>query len=151
VRLGIGNDHIGFPLKLALAEHLATAGHTVVDFGHDGTDRVDYPVYALRVAEAVVEGTVDRGLVICGSGVGVSIAANKVTGVRCVCCSEPYSAAMSRLHNDTNMIAIGSRVLGEGAAFGVVDSWLAAEFEGGRHTDRVAQLSAIEASQRRRS
>lgn len=144
MRIGIGNDHVGYQLKASLAEHLVDLGHTVIDFGHDGTDRVDYPIYAQRVAQAVAEGAVECGVVMCGSGVGVSIVANKTAGVRCVCCSEPYSARLSRMHNDTNMIAMGSHVVGPGLARLILDSWLSAEFEGGRHASRVTQITAVE-------
>lgn len=142
--IAIGNDHAGYRLKLAVARHLRDGGHDVVDLGHHSDDSADYPVYGRRVAEAVARGEAERGIVICGTGVGISIAANKVSGIRCVCCSEPYSATLSRQHNDTNVLALGSRVLGAGLALTIVDAWLAAEFEGGRHAARVALIHADE-------
>jgi ribose 5-phosphate isomerase B len=141
VRIAIGNDHVAYDLKLAVVAHLRERGHDVLDLGHHGRDRVDYPLFGRRVAQAVVDGRAERGIAICGSGVGISIAANKVEGVRCVCCSEPYSARLSRNHNDTNVLAFGSRVVGIGLAELIVDAWLEAEFEGGRHASRVQMLS----------
>ena len=142
MRIAVGNDHAAYDLKLAIVAHLRERGHDVLDLGHDGRDRVDYPVFGRRVGQAVVGGQAERGIVICGSGVGISIAANKVDGVRCVCCSEPYSAKLSRIHNDTNVLAFGSRVVGVGLAELIVDAWLEAEFEGGRHASRVQMLGA---------
>jgi ribose 5-phosphate isomerase B len=143
VRIAVGNDHVAYDLKLAVVGHLRERGHDVLDLGHHGRDRVDYPVFGRLVARAVVDDQVERGIVICGSGVGIAIAANKVEGVRCVCCSEPYSARLSRNHNDTNVLAFGSRVVGIGLAELIVDAWLEAEFEGGRHTSRVQMLTVV--------
>lgn len=145
MKIGIGNDHVAYQLKLAIKAHLEAAGHEVVDYGHHSAERTDYPIYGRRVGEAVSSGEVERGIVICGSGVGISIAANKVHGVRCVCCSEPYSAKLSRQHNDTNMLAFGARVVGDELAKMIVDCWLEGEFEGGRHAARVRQLTETEA------
>lgn len=147
MKLGIGNDHVAYDLKLAIKAHLEAKGHEVVDFGHHNTERTDYPIYGRAVGEAVANGEVERGILICGSGVGISIAANKVNGVRCVCCSEPYSALLSRNHNNTNVLAFGSRVVGEDLAKMIVDCWVDGEFEGGRHAGRVAQLATIEHEQ----
>jgi ribose 5-phosphate isomerase B len=144
-RIAIGNDHAGYRLKLAILRHLHDGGHEVVDLGHHDDASVDYPVYGRRVAEAVARGEHERGIVICGTGVGISIAANKVKGIRCVCCTEPYSAVLSRRHNDTNVLALGARVVGAGLATMIVDAWLAEAFEGGRHTTRIAQITAAEA------
>jgi ribose 5-phosphate isomerase B len=140
MRIALGNDHVAFDLKLHIKAHLEDAGHDVLDLGHDSRDRTDYPVHGRAVAAAVVTGEADRGIVLCGSGVGISIAANKVRGARCVLCSEPYSAQMSRAHNNTNLLALGSRVVGPGLAELIVDTWLAAEYEGGRHEVRVGML-----------
>jgi ribose 5-phosphate isomerase B len=140
MKIAIGNDHVGHGLKLQIAEHLRSQGHEVVDLGHHSTHRTDYPIHGRLVAEAVASGEVDRGIVICGTGVGISIAANKVPGIRCVCCSEPYSALLSRQHNDTNMLAFGSRVVGVDLAKMIVDHWVGGEFEGGRHRRRVRML-----------
>lgn len=138
--IGLGNDHAGYRLKLAIKHHLEARGHEVLDLGHHDDSRADYPVYGRRVAQAVAAGEVERGIVICGTGVGIAIAANKVRDVRCVCCSEPFSALLSRQHNDTNVLALGSRVVGVGLALMIVDAWLDGEYEGGRHAARVAQL-----------
>lgn len=142
MRIAIGNDHIAYDLKVEIKEYLEKLGHQVEDLGTYDTDRTDYPIYGRAVAEAVVNGDADRGIAICGSGVGISIAANKVKGARCVCCSEPYSAKLSRVHNNTNVLAFGSRVVGVDLARMIVDEWLAAEFEGGRHAKRVETLDA---------
>lgn len=144
MRVAIGNDHVAYEMKLEIADHVRELGHSVTDLGHHNAQRTDYPAYGAAVARAVVNGEADRGIVICGSGVGISIAANKVHGVRCVCCSEPYSARLSRQHNNTNVLAFGSRVVGIELAKMIVDCWLDAEFEGGRHADRVQQLANLE-------
>lgn len=144
MRVGLGSDHAAHEMKLEIKAYLEAAGHTVVDYGHHSAERADYPVYGRLVAEAVVAGDVDRGLVMCGTGVGISIAANKVRGVRCVCCSEPFSARLSRQHNDTNMLALGARVVGIDLAKMIVDEWLAGEFEGGRHADRIGIIARHE-------
>ena len=146
MKIGIANDHVAYELKLRLAEHLRAAGHEVVDFGAYSSERTDYPLWGRILGEAVSAGDVERGIAICGSGVGISIAANKVDGVRAVCCSEPYSALMSRQHNDANVLAFGSRVVGDGMALLIVDTWLAGTYEGGRHAVRVEQLAQIERS-----
>ncbi len=141
--IGLGNDHAGYRLKVEIKRHLERRGYEVVDLGHHDDSRADYPVYGRRVAEAVAAGELESGIVICGTGVGISIAANKVQGVRCVCCSEPYSALLSRQHNDTNVLALGARVVGGGLALMIVDAWLGGEYEGGRHATRVAQLEDL--------
>lgn len=140
MRIGVGNDHVGYDMKVALSAYVREQGHDVIDFGHDNDQRTDYPVYGTAVARAVVASDIDRGIVICGTGVGISIAANKVPGIRCVCCSEPFSALASRQHNDTNMLALGARVVGIELATMIVDIWLRGEYEGGRHAQRVAML-----------
>lgn len=142
MKIGIANDHVAYELKLAVAEHLRAAGHEVIDYGAHSTERTDYPLWGGALAEAVAAGEAERGITVCGSGVGISIAANKVKGIRAVCCSEPYSALLSRQHNDTNVLAFGSRVVGEGVALMIVDAWLGGVYEGGRHAARVAQLDA---------
>ena len=142
--IGIGNDHAGYELKLEISRHLIALGHEVRDFGHHGVERAEYPTYGRRVAEAVAAGEVERGILVCGTGVGISIAANKVRGVRCVCCSEPYSALASRQHNDSNVLALGARVVGHGLATTIVETWLAGVFEGGRHASRVALIESVE-------
>jgi ribose 5-phosphate isomerase B len=116
----------------------------VVDKGAWSTERTDYPYFASAVAQAIVEGDVEGGILICGTGVGISITANKFPGIRAVVCSEPYSAQLSRQHNNTNVLAFGSRVVGLELAKMIVDAWLNAEFEGGRHQTRVEAIAAIE-------
>lgn len=142
--IALASDHVGVELKRAIMEHLDALGLPYKDFGTYDTTRCDYPVYAYKAASAVSAGDCDKGILICGTGVGVSIAANKVKGIRCVCCSEPYSASLSRQHNDTNMLAMGARVVGKGLALMILDSWLGSKYEGGRHQVRVAQIAEIE-------
>jgi ribose 5-phosphate isomerase B len=120
----------------------------VQDFGTAGPESVDYTDFARQAARAVAAGACDRGIVVCGTGIGVSIAANKVVGIRAALCTDGYMARMSRQHNDANILALGARVLGEGLALDIVDAWLAAEFEGGRHARRVAKIHEIETERR---
>jgi len=145
MRIAIGNDHVAFDMKVEIAEYVRSLGHEVIDLGHHDTVRTDYPTYGRMVGEAVAAGGVDRGIAICGTGVGISIAANKVPGVRAVCCSEPYSAELSRAHNDTNVLCFGARVVGIELAKMIVRCWLDGQFEGGRHAERVAMLAAMDA------
>ena len=142
--IAIGCDHIGYPLKMHILNYLQEKGHKLIDCGTDSIDRCDYPVYGQRVALAVKSGRAETGILICGTGVGISLAANKVNGIRAVVCSEPYSAALSRQHNDANIVAFGARVIGQAVAEQIVDAFLNATFEGGRHQRRVDMLSAIE-------
>jgi len=144
MKIAIGSDHAAFPLKEAVRKHLIEGGHDVIDMGTNSLDRVDYPVYGEKVARAVVSGEVELGIAICGTGAGISMAANKVPGVRCVLASEPYTAVLSRQHNDANILAMGARVVGEGLAFMIVDQFLAAQKEGGRHAKRVEMLAALD-------
>ena len=147
MRIAIGNDHVAVEMKNIIAGHLEELGHEVVNYGTDSAERFDYPVSGYRVGRAVASGEVDLGILICGTGVGISLAANKIRGVRAVVCSEPYSAKLSREHNDTNILAFGARVVGPELAKMIVDAWLDAEFEGGRHARRVAMLAEIEEAQ----
>lgn len=144
MKIAIGNDHVACGLKVHIKEYLESQGHEVVDFGTHTAERTDYPLYAYKVAKAVTTGACDKGILICGTGVGISIAANKVPGVRAVVCSEPYSAQLSRQHNDTNILAFGARVVGESLAEMIVDAFLSAEYEGGRHARRVDMIGQIE-------
>ena len=144
MKIAIGCDHVGYELKKRVIDHLTEKGHEVVEFGTNSTERTDYPIYGEKAANAVASGECDRGIVICGTGIGISISANKVKGIRCVVCSEPYSALLSRQHNDTNMLAFGSRVVGGDLALMIVDAWLSGEYEGGRHARRVQMISDIE-------
>ena len=144
MKIAIGCDHVGFILKDTVINHLKERGITVVDKGTYDESRTDYPIYGRAVAEAVSKGDVDLGIVFCGTGVGISIAANKVKGVRAVVCSEPYSAKLSREHNNTNVLSFGSRVVGSELAKMIIDNWLDAKFEGGRHSVRIEMISAME-------
>ena len=147
MKIGIGNDHVAVELKNIIKEHLEQQGHEVVDFGTNSTERFDYPISGYAVGKAVASGDVDLGVLICGTGVGISLAANKVHGVRACVCSEPYSAKLSREHNNTNIIAFGTRVVGPELAKMIVDEWLGAEFQGGRHQRRIDMIAEIEETQ----
>ena len=144
-RIAIGSDHVGYPLKEEIKKHLAELGYPFQDFGAHSEERTDYPLFAKDVTSAISSGKADLGILVCGTGVGMSITANKVKGIRAVVCSEPYSAMLSRQHNNTNVLTLGSRVVGPELARMIVKSWLDAEFEGGRHAARVEMISQIEA------
>lgn len=143
MRIAIGSDHAGFALKAHLVPFLRDAGHEVLDAGTDGETSVDYPAYCAAVARAVASGAVDRGIVMGGSGQGEQLAANAVRGIRAALCNDLYTARMSRLHNDANVLSLGGRVVGTGLAEEIVTEWLATAFEGDRHTRRVEQLAEI--------
>lgn len=143
-RLAIGNDHVAVDMKREIKAYLEGRGYEVVNVGTDSAGRFDYPVSGYKVAKMVASGEVDGGILICGTGVGISLAANKVKGIRACVCSEPYSARLSRQHNDSNIIAFGARVIGIETAKDIVDAWLGAEYEGGRHATRVGMISEIE-------
>ena len=145
-RIAIGSDHIGYSLKEEIKNYLGELGYTFQDFGPHSVERTDYPLFARDVTAAISTGQADLGILICGTGVGMSITANKVKGIRAVVCSEPYSAMLSRQHNNTNVLALGSRVIGPELARMIVKAWLEAEFEGGRHAARVEMISQIEAA-----
>lgn len=144
MKIAIGNDHVAVDMKRHIKDHLEKLGHEVVNYGTDSGERADYPVYGERVGRAVANGECDLGVLICGTGIGISLAANKVKGVRAAVCSEPYSARLTRQHNNANIIAFGARVVGISVAEMIVDEFLNAEFEGGRHGVRVDMISAIE-------
>lgn len=148
MKIAIGCDHVGFELKDRLIRHLEEKGIQYHDYGTYNTGRTDYPIYGEAVANAVVGGECDRGLLICGTGVGISIAANKVPGIRAVVCSEPYSALLSRQHNDSNILAMGARVVGGDLALMILDAWLSGEYQGGRHQKRVDLIAQIERKHR---
>jgi len=143
MKIAIGNDHVAVEMKREIAEYLISLGHEVINVGTDSHERCDYPVYGEKVGRAVADGICDLGIAICGTGVGISLAANRVKGIRAVVCSEPYSAALSKQHNNTNVLCFGARVIGIELAKLIVSSWLDAEFEGGRHAARVAMLDEI--------
>ena len=142
--IAIGSDHGGFALKQAIIKHLEAAGYACQDCGTYSEESCDYPVYGEAVARAVAAGECERGIVICGTGIGISISANKVRGIRAALCGDCYSAEMTRRHNDANILALGARVLGPGLALKIVDTFLSTEFEGGRHARRIAMISDIE-------
>jgi ribose 5-phosphate isomerase B len=146
VKLAIGSDHAGFKLKTLVIEELAKARHEVHDAGTHSLDSVDYPDIAAKVGKMVAEAEVPRGILICGTGVGISIAANKVAGVRAVCCSDTFSARMARAHNDANILCFGERVVGAGLAWELVTAFLTTEFEGGRHGTRVDKIRRLEST-----
>lgn len=144
MKIAIACDHGGLNLKKKIIAHLAQKGHEVVNFGTDTFDSCDYPDYALPAAEAVAKGECEMGIVVCSTGIGVSIVANKVTGIRCAHCHDTYCAEFTRLHNNANMLALGEKVVGEGYALKIVDVFLETQFEGGRHERRVNKISEIE-------
>ena len=144
MKISLACDHGGLTLKETVKAHLIKLGHEVLDFGTHTTESCDYVDFAALAAEAVGNGTCPRGIVICTTGIGVSIAANKVNGVRCALLSDLMCARLTRQHNDTNMMAMGAGVVGEKLALEIVDTWLTTEFEGGRHSRRVDKLMALE-------
>lgn len=143
-KIAIGNDHVAVELKNHITKYVEAKGYTVVNFGTDSSESCDYPVYGEKVARAVASGECDLGILICGTGIGISLAANKVKGIRAAVCSEPYSARLTRQHNNANIIAFGARVVGQAMAEMIVDEFLDAEFEGGRHQRRVELIDKIE-------
>ena len=143
--IALGSDHAAYKLKLAIAEHLKEKGIEFEDLGCYGTESVHYPVYGQKVAEAVAAGKYEYGIVVCGTGIGISLAANKVPGIRCAVCSDTYSAKYTRLHNNANMIALGSRVLGTELAKDILRIWLTRDFsDEQRHRDRVEMIARVE-------
>jgi ribose 5-phosphate isomerase B len=144
MKIAFGCDHAGVLLKRELIAHVAKRGIITIDMGTDSLEVCNYPRNAKPVADAIVKGEVDLGILICGSGIGISIAANKVDGIRAVVCSEPYSAKLSRQHNNSNILAMGARVVGIELAKMIVDQWLDASFEGGIHQERIDLIAAIE-------
>ena len=143
MKIAFACDHAGFPLKAPVVKHLEELGHEVVDLGCFTPERVDYPLQGEKAARVVASGECELGVLICGTGIGISLAANRVRGIRAAVCSEPYSAELTRRHNNANMIAFGARVVGEGTACAILDAFLNAQFEGGRHAVRVAMLDQI--------
>ena len=143
--IAIGCDHGGYALKQAIMAHLDKRGIEYKDYGCYSDASVDYPVYGKAVAEAVAAGQCQQGIIICGTGIGISITANKVHGIRCALCADTFSAEMTRRHNDANMLAMGAAVVGKGLALKIVDAFLGAQFEGGRHDTRVGMIGDVEA------
>lgn len=144
MKIAIGNDHAAVGMKWEIIKYLESKGHEMVNFGTDTLESCDYPVYGKAVGEAVASGEADCGILICGTGVGISLAANKVKGVRAAVCSEPVTARLTKLHNNSNIICFGERIVGKEMAKAIVDAYLDTEFEGGRHQRRIDMIMAIE-------
>ena len=140
----LSSDHAAIELRAAIAAHVAEKGWDVVDIGPTTTESTHYPQHGAAAAERVASGDCDLGIILCGTGQGIMMAANKVKGIRCGVCGDTFSAAMIRQHNNANMLSIGARVVGEGLALEIVDAFLDAEFEGGRHATRVGMIDALE-------
>ena len=145
MKIGIASDHGGLELKEYIVKFFEEQDVEYIDYGTNTNDSVDYPEYGKKLAEKVVEGEVERGIAICGTGIGISIACNKVKGIRAALCGDTYSARMSREHNNANILALGGRVTGQDLALEIVRTWLESEFEGGRHQRRLEKISDIEA------
>lgn len=144
MKIGIGSDHGGYELKEKIKKLLEEKGIEYIDYGTKSLDSVDYPEFGLKVAEGVKNEECDKGIVVCGTGIGISISCNKVPGIRCALCGDTYSARMSVEHNNANILALGGRVLGEDLAKEIVSTWLEAKFQGGRHERRINKISDIE-------
>lgn len=144
MKIAIGSDHAGFELKEIISQLLKEMGHEVIDMGTASNSSVDYPDFAETVSKAVSEGSVDRGILICGTGIGMSIVANKFKNVRAALCNDLFTAKMSRLHNDANVLAIGGRIVGKDLAKEIVNIWINTPFEGGRHLKRLEKINLIE-------
>ena len=140
MKIGIANDHTALEMKKDIIAYLESKGHEIVDYGTDSTESTDYPIWGEKVANAVASGEVEKGIAICGTGLGISLACNKVNGIRACVCSEPYTARYSRLHNNCNIICFGARVIGIEMAKMIVDEFFETEFEGGRHARRVGKI-----------
>lgn len=149
MKIAIGNDHIAIDMKNHITEYLKNKGYEVINFGTNSTERTDYPIYAEKVANAVIKNEADCGILICGTGVGITISANKVNGIRAVVCSEPYTAKLAKEHNNANILGFGARVIGTATAEMIVDAYLNAEYEGGRHQKRLNLISKIEEKNRK--
>ena len=144
MKVAIGSDHAGFEYKEMIKKYLEEKGFKVIDKGTYSNERTDYPIYAEKVAKAVVNGEADRGILICGTGIGMSITANKIKGVRAALCQNDFMAKMARKHNNSNILCLGQRVVGTDHALSIVDTFFSTEFEGGRHEKRITLISEIE-------
>jgi ribose 5-phosphate isomerase B len=144
MKIALGSDHAGMLLSVDIGRHLSEAGHQVEDFGTYSEESVDYPDFAKKVAAAVTSGKAELGILICGTGIGMSITANKIAGIRAAVCRTEFEAKMSRAHNDANILCIGQRVTGQGLAKEIVRAFIATPFEGGRHANRIAKITALE-------
>jgi len=144
MKIALASDHAGFELKEIIKEYLQFNKYDYTDYGTDSLDSVDYFDYGVKAAEAVAKGEADRGIVMCGTGIGMTISANKVRGIRCALCHDVYSAEMTRAHNNSNMLAMGGRVIGRDLAIRIVKAWLESDFEGGRHQRRINKIADYE-------
>ncbi len=144
MKIALGSDHGGFALKEEVKKHLKEQNIEFVDYGTHSEESVDYPDYGEKVGKAVAGGECEKGIIVCGTGIGISIAANKVDGVIAALCHDTFSARMTRKHNDSNILSMGERVIGVGLALDIVDTWLTTEFDGGRHAKRVDKIREIE-------
>ncbi|KXZ40535.1 ribose 5-phosphate isomerase B [Alkalithermobacter thermoalcaliphilus JW-YL-7 = DSM 7308] len=144
MKIAIGSDHGGYLLKEEIKKHLIQKGYEVVDFGTNSTDSCDYPDFGYAVAKAVVNNEFETGILCCGTGIGISISANKVKGIRCAVVSDTFSAKMAKAHNNANILALGERVVGKGLALEIVDAFMSSEFEGERHQRRLDKIAKIE-------
>jgi len=142
-KIVIGSDHAGYELKMKVIDHLEERGFTVLDVGTDSTESCDYPVFADALCKKIQLGECSLGILVCGTGIGMSIAANKHAGIRAACCSDTYSAKLTREHNDSNVLCFGARVVGEGLALELVDIFVDTDYAGGKHARRVAMLDAL--------
>ncbi|WP_278922752.1 ribose 5-phosphate isomerase B [Pseudophaeobacter profundi] len=143
-RIVLSSDHADIPLRQAIADHIAQQGWEVIDIGPTTPESTDYPIHGRAAAERVASGDCQLGILVCGTGQGIMMAANKVAGIRCGVCADTFSARMIRQHNDANMLSLGARVVGKGLALDIVDAFLAAEFEGGRHATRMEMIEPSE-------
>lgn len=146
--LVLASDHAGFYLKNALVRMFTESGYNVIDVGTDTDASCDYPVFAEKLCGIILEGKADLGILCCGTGIGMSMAANKVNGIRAACCSDIFSAKFTRLHNDANVLCLGARVVGEGLAWELAETFVNTEFEGGKHARRVGLIEEIEKKQK---
>ena len=146
--IAIASDHAGYELKEWIKKHLDERGLAYRDYGTDSQESCDYPIFGEAAARAIVSGEAQKGIVICGTGIGISLACNKIRGIRCALCGDCYSAELSRRHNDANMIALGARVVGGGLALKLVDTFLDTPFDGGKHARRLAMIATIENKER---
>jgi ribose 5-phosphate isomerase B len=144
MKIAVASDHAGFDMKEKIRKYLEDNGHQVKDFGTYSTDSIDYPDYAAPAAKSVASGENERGVIICGSGQGMTMVSNKIPGIRAALCNDLYSARMTRLHNDANVLTMGGRIIGIDLAKEIVDTWLSTEFEGGRHQRRVDKIMAFD-------
>ncbi len=144
MKIAMACDHGGLQLKLLLKQELESMGYEVIDYGTDSEEAVDYPDYGYKAAKAVADGICERGVVVCGTGIGISMTCNKVHGIRCALCHDVFSAKATRAHNDANMLAMGQRVIGPGPAIEILHAFMNTAYEGGRHDIRIQKLMAIE-------